>query len=80
MHHQISFVEFARHLSAQQLELAPGSVLAMWGRTQEEYEHQLPLRPADGHRISLTFRSIVPGFEAALGDAADDPCVAEKGA
>ena len=44
--------------------------------TQEEFEHELPLRPGDGHRISLTFRSIVPGFEDALGVAAEDPCVA----
>ena len=34
------------------------------GRTQEAFEHELPLlRPGDGHRISLTFRSVVPGFE-----------------
>ena len=63
---------------AEYLELEAGSVLAMWGRTQEEFEHELPLRPGDGHRISLTFRSIVPGFEDALGAAADDPCVASK--
>ena len=28
------------------------------------------------HRISLTFRSIVPGFEDGRGAAADDACVA----
>ena len=61
------------------LELEAGSVLAMWGRTQEEFEHELPLRPGDGHRISLTFRSIVPGFEDAMEAAADDPCVAQGG-
>ena len=49
----------------------------MWGRTQQEFEHALPLRgDEDAQRISLTFRSIVPGHEEALGREADDPCVA----
>ena len=47
-----------------ELELEPGSVLVMAGRTQEVFEHELPLRSEDPHRISLTFRSIVPGYEA----------------
>ena len=42
------------------------------GRTQEAFEHELPLRPGDGHRISLTFRSIVPGFEDGIGAAEDE--------
>ena len=50
--------------------LQPGSVLVMAGSTQEFFEHALPLdEPVDGKsksppRISLTFRSIVPGFES----------------
>jgi alkylated DNA repair dioxygenase AlkB len=47
------------------LMLPSGSVLLMQGTTQEDYEHSLPL---DEHhappRISLTFRSIVPGWES----------------
>lgn len=62
--------------------LRAGSALVMAGRAQEVWQHQLPLYPApplddgaDGgmaarprapHRISLTFRSIVPGFEDEL--------------
>lgn len=64
------------YLQEEYLELEAGSVLGMWGRTQEAFEHELPLRPGDGHRISLTFRSIVPGFEDGVGAAADDACVA----
>ena len=64
------------YLREEYLELEAGSVLGMWGRTQEAFEHELPLRPGDGHRISLTFRSIVPGFEDGIGAAADDACVA----
>ena len=64
------------YLREEYLELEAGSVLGMWGRTQEAFEHELPLRPGDGHRISLTFRSIVPGFEDGVGAAADDACVA----
>ena len=60
----------------QHIELAHGSLLAMWGNTQQAFEHALPLRgDADARRISLTFRSIVPGHEEALGRDADDPCV-----
>jgi len=44
--------------------LEPGSVLVMAGATQEFFEHTLPLHgPRSPARISLTFRSIVPGFE-----------------
>ena len=50
------------------------------GRTQEAFEHELPLRPGDGHRISLTFRSIVPGFEDGIGAAEEaNACVARMG-
>ena len=38
--------------------------LVMAGETQSQWEHALPLEPGrDPHRISLTFRSIVPGWE-----------------
>eukprot|EP00962_Isochrysis_galbana_P024563 scaffold7548_cov126-Isochrysis_galbana.AAC.7 len=46
-----------------QVELSSGDVFLMTGDCQDHLEHELPLRHADGHRISLTFRSIVPGFE-----------------
>lgn len=48
--------------------LPSGSVLLMQGNTQEEYEHCLPLleehQEESPPRISLTFRSIVPGWES----------------
>ncbi len=50
--------------------LEPGSVLVMRGETQTYWEHELPLEDPAPHRISLTFRSIVPGFEDALAAAA----------
>ena len=43
--------------------LEAGDVLLMAGDTQEHYEHALPSMPFDGHRISLTFRSIESGAE-----------------
>lgn len=43
--------------------LASGDILLMSGFTQDFYEHELPLRAGDGHRISLTFRSIERGYE-----------------
>jgi hypothetical protein len=48
-----------------ELLLQPGSVLVMAGNTQEQFEHSLPLCTSamQPPRISLTFRSIVPGFE-----------------
>lgn len=42
------------------------SVIFMKGNAQSDYEHCLPLsspKQHDPHRISLTFRSIVPGYE-----------------
>jgi alkylated DNA repair dioxygenase AlkB len=48
------------------LRLAPGSALLMAKETQEKWLHQLPAEDGAGQRISLTFRSIVPGFEDAL--------------
>jgi alkylated DNA repair dioxygenase AlkB len=62
--------------------LPPGSLLVMKGiRTQEYYEHSLPLETdKDGKddaaplRISLTFRSIVPGYEQDGGMAIDKCC------
>eukprot|EP00629_Pelagomonadales_sp_RCC1024_P009382 CAMPEP_0119276252 /NCGR_PEP_ID=MMETSP1329-20130426/15108_1 /TAXON_ID=114041 /ORGANISM="Genus nov. species nov., Strain RCC1024" /LENGTH=208 /DNA_ID=CAMNT_0007276679 /DNA_START=213 /DNA_END=835 /DNA_ORIENTATION=- len=54
----------------EELDLAPGSLLLMRGRCQEQYEHELPLVGDAPPRISLTFRSIVPGFE---GRAGKDP-------
>jgi len=58
--------------SMHTVDLETGSVLLMAGRAQEVFEHELPLRPDDPHRISLTFRSIVPGYEADRN--AYDPC------
>jgi len=43
--------------------LPPGSALVMAGETQTHWEHALPLEPPAPHRISLTFRSIVAGYE-----------------
>ena len=57
-----------------EVEMTPGSVVMMAGATQDHYEHELPLRDGDPPRISLTFRSIVPGFEDALATA-NDLCV-----
>lgn len=48
------------------LTLEPGSVLLMAGDAQEEYLHRLPLPDDAPERISLTMRSIVPGFETGL--------------
>ena len=59
-----------------EVEMTPGSVVTMAGATQDHYEHELPLRDDDPPRISLTFRSIVPGFEDALATA-NDLCVEE---
>lgn len=57
------------------LLLPSGSVLLMQGATQEEYEHCLPLdEQAAPPRISLTFRSIVPGWEAERDRATDACC------
>ena len=51
--------------------LAHGSALVMAGTTQETWLHRLPLPgPGAAHRIALTFRSIVPGYEDALAAAA----------
>eukprot|EP00966_Prymnesium_polylepis_P095272 2206612-Prymnesium_polylepis.1 len=57
---------------AEEVSLEAGSVLVMAGLTQEVFEHELPLRPGDPHRISLTFRSIVAGYEAERDGY--DPC------
>jgi alkylated DNA repair dioxygenase AlkB len=62
--------------------LPSGSVLLMQGTTQEHYEHCLPLMNTstgtndDPHRISLTFRSIVPGYEQGCKEIALDQCCA----
>ena len=46
------------------IRLPVGSALVMSGETQSHWEHALPLESCDDpHRISLTFRSIVPGYE-----------------
>jgi hypothetical protein len=48
------------------LPLRHGSALVMAGTTQDTWLHRLPLPgPTAAHRISLTFRSIGPGFEDA---------------
>lgn len=61
--------------SACELELEPGSVLLMAGHTQELYEHSLPLRMGDAFRISLTFRSIMAGFEDTRHDRGLSDCL-----
>jgi alkylated DNA repair dioxygenase AlkB len=59
------------------LSLAHGSALIMAGNAQEDWLHRLPLPgPSAPHRISLTFRSIVPGFEDAAAAAAAAACTA----
>jgi alkylated DNA repair dioxygenase AlkB len=52
-------------VAVAEVELHAGDIFLMTGDCQEYLEHELPLRHADGHRVSLTFRSIVPGFEQA---------------
>lgn len=49
-----------------EIEVKAGDCVLMEGDAQDVFEHELPLRPDDGERISLTFRSIVPGFEDAI--------------
>jgi alkylated DNA repair dioxygenase AlkB len=52
------------------ITLDPGSVLLMAGDVQEEFLHRLPLSEENSpERISLTMRSIVPGFETTLDDS-----------
>ena len=69
----------SRHNSSDVIfdqQLPSGSVLVMKGATQEHYEHCLPLESDnDPHRVSLTFRSIVPGFEQNRDIAVDDCCI-----
>ena len=49
---------------AMALALPSGSAVAMAGAAQEHWEHSLPLDDgAAPRRVSLTFRSIVPGYE-----------------
>ena len=44
--------------------LPPGSAVVMAGVAQDYWEHALPLdRGAAPRRVSLTFRTIVPGYE-----------------
>ena len=61
------------------LRLPPGSALVMGGAAQQHWQHALPLDEAGApERISLTFRSIVPGFEEELarrGPVGFDSCV-----
>ena len=46
------------------LALPSGSALVMAGDAQDHWEHSLPLDAAAApRRVSLTFRSIVPGYE-----------------
>jgi len=49
-----------------EIKVKAGDCVLMEGDAQDVFEHELPLRPEDGERISLTFRSIVSGFEDAL--------------
>jgi alkylated DNA repair dioxygenase AlkB len=68
------------------LLLPSGSVLFMNGKTQEHYEHCLPLSVLtddannikNPRRISLTFRSIVPGYETKR-ELARDVCCTSNG-
>ncbi|KAG7349998.1 2OG-Fe(II) oxygenase superfamily-domain containing protein [Nitzschia inconspicua] len=71
--------EVDTHLIFADLMLPSGSVLLMTGNVQENYEHCLPLSLEQNtdtnlHRISLTFRSIVPGYEKQQTDIATDRC------
>lgn len=56
--------------------LPSGSIVLMKGAVQEKYEHCLPLEDGGNNplRISLTFRSIVPGFERDK-ETAIDACI-----
>lgn len=45
------------------LSLPAGSAVAMAGEAQQHWEHALPIDSHAPRRVSLTFRSIVPGFE-----------------
>lgn len=55
--------------------LQSGSILLMQGRAQELYEHCIPLDADNAPiRISLTFRSIAPGFEENMSQARDACC------
>eukprot|EP00960_Hanusia_phi_P024513 722064-Hanusia_phi.AAC.2 len=59
--------EFRHAASKRQISLPVlhGSAVVMAGRTQVHWQHRLPCTPSP-HRISLTFRSIVPGYEDGL--------------
>ena len=58
------------------LMLPSGSVLLMQGSTQDEFEHCLPLLEHNSpHRISLTFRSIEPGWESNRQPPVDECCL-----
>ena len=49
------------------VRLPPGSAMVMAGDAQTHWEHALPLDPgAAPRRISLTFRTLIPGFEDGL--------------
>jgi hypothetical protein len=51
------------------------AAVLMAGDTQEKWLHQLPDTGDDmPHRVSLTFRSIVPGFEDRLGATTSSDC------
>ncbi|EKX54295.1 hypothetical protein GUITHDRAFT_149970 [Guillardia theta CCMP2712] len=57
-----------RHVASKRqvsLPVLHGSAVVMAGRTQLHWQHRLPCTPSP-HRISLTFRSIVPGYEEGL--------------
>ena len=55
------------------LTLPPGSAVAMAGAAQDYWEHSLPLDSrAAPRRVSLTFRTIVPGYEE--GRSPPIPC------
>ena len=58
------------------LMLPSGSVLLMQGSTQEEFEHCLPLLEHESNkRMSLTFRSIEPGWESDQQPPVDVCCL-----
>ena len=63
----------ARVEGVMALTLPPGSAVAMAGAAQDHWEHSLPLDSrAAPRRVSLTFRTIVPGYEE--GRSPPIPC------
>ncbi len=50
----------ANHSDKLRFSLAHGSLLLMRGKTQDDWQHQIPKRAKANARINLTFRKIIP--------------------